>query len=359
MLHLALAALLAGSLVTGDAITPENGDKNPPSQTEATIGIVAAKAASSAEETIINDTYAYGRPAPTFLNAWVGFGMGWVNDRYDQFGSEANLQAPAGTDGEITSQNLVAGAQVNLFNFAGFGIGLGGQVGLGSHTYRNVLRAHPETGAPQLVVDQGTGFGLSQAKLWAQARGRAIALHGGYIFALGHDLTTAELDAGEVAHSPAHDAIFAGADFNYPLTWIRFFGGLDVFRFQNFRGFQPGAPGTAPGTIVGTTHGTGWDSPGMWAFNLGAAFNLLNWVELGAAGLYRSNTVYDRFGLHGGGHHVSIAPFLNLSPPFLPVGISVKGAVLGDYADYGYSLRGSRDLVTQMGFTVTATYGFN
>ena len=50
----------------------------------------------------------------------------------------------------------------------------------------------------------------------------------------------------------------------------------------------------------------------------------------------------------------SIAPYLRLSPPAFPVSISVKGAFLSEYADYGYSIGGASDFVTRTGFTVSA-----
>ena len=54
----------------------------------------------------------------------------------------------------------------------------------------------------------------------------------------------------------------------------------------------------------------------------------------------------------------SIAPYLRLSPRRLPVSIFVKGAVLNEYADYGYGLGGRGQPFTTTGFTVGATVGF-
>lgn len=321
MLHLALAALLAGSFGTGEVLDNPDRDKDSPQQTEATIGIVKTSEAEAAEDAPVNLTYAFGRSAPTFLQVWAGYGWARVDEAYAPGGNEVPLGA------EVTSQRAFVGAQVNFVRLPAFTFGVGGELAFGSRSIE---------GGPD------SGFGTQGARVYGELRGRVLGLHGGYIFDLG------DADA-DVPVSDLSDAFFIGASFDYPATWLRLFGGVDYINFQDTDVIA--APGQA------AHEGTGWDSPAMLVFNMGAGVNI-SWVEIGVAALIRTNTVYDHFGSFGSGHQGSVAPYLNISPPALPVSLSLRGAFNDEYADYGFSLGGSRDLRTNTGFTAALTWGF-
>ena len=327
MLHLALAALLAGSFGTGALAATPDDDKDKTPRAEAAVGIVTA-----AEDAPVATSYAFGQPDPTFLQVWVGYGWGQDDEVFDGAGNEVPFQTQAGAT-EVTSQRLFVGAQVNAISLPAFTIGVGGELALNSRSFST----------PAGDFDTG-GFGVQQARVYAELRGRVLGLHGGYIFDLADD--PAE---GEIARSDQSDAFYIGASFDYPATWLRLFGGVDYYNFQDTEEIAaPGAP---------VLEGTGFDNPSLLVFNMGAGV-IISWFEIGAAAIIRTNMVYNRFGGPGSGHNGSIAPYLNISPPALPVSLSIRGAFTDEYTDYGYAVGGARDFVTHLGFTAALTYGF-
>lgn len=324
MLHLALAALLAGSLGTGDAVNPSDTDKNPPTTTETTVGLVVAS--DSDLEAPVPTTYAFGRSQGTLLQVWGGYGWASVDQQYP-------VTHP-GKDGhdlgyEVVSQRAFIGLQLNPIRSQNFTFGIGGELAMAS---REV------TGAP--TGDASSGFNIQQAKVYAELRGRTLGLHGGYIF----DLADEDLD---VHISKGSDAFFVGTSFDYPSRVVRVFAGIDYVQYAD-------ADALHRHPLSATTP---QNSPSFVAFHAGLGFNI-SWVEIGAAAIMRSDIGVTSQGLHGGSHQGSIAPYLNISPPALPVSISVRGAFTDYYADYGLSLGGGGDIRTNKGFTAALSYGF-
>lgn len=307
MLHLALAALLAGSPGTAAIAAPADGEKDVP-QTEAAVGL----AVSQGEEPL-SFTYGHGHPDPTpFLNVWAGFGWSSI-DHFYHYDDHTHETA------QTTLMRGFLGAQANLFTLgATTRFSVGGQLMLGSTDIAEV---------------GSSGWGMHSALIYAQLRGRALGMHVGYVFDL-HDP-----DPGEPRIGPGQDAFLIGVSYDYQPAWLRTFGGIDLFRFVNH---------DIP------FEGAGWEDPSLLVFTLGAGVSLGDWAELGVASLWRANLVVSQWdrGVNQGGMQHSLAPYLNLTPAFLPVGISVRGGFFGDYADYGFSTMGRLDIVTSQGFTV-------
>ena len=319
MLQLALAALLAGSLIAGGT-DGDDKDKKAKAQAQQPIeSILVADRIS--EDDPINDTYALGRTERIPLKLWLGYGRAVDDEAYDPSGNEVDLPY------NVNAQRLFVGAQINVINFENFSVGVGGQL--------NVAQNELESDAGTL----DSGMGLQGAKAYGMVRGRTLGVHGGYHFDLGPDGD--DLAEDEAMNSDGVDAWFVGANFDYPAQMFRLFGGIDYFN----RDFGDETSGSI-------------EDDEIIVFNAGAGLRI-SWVEIGAAALLRANIGVNRLGLPtGGGHQGSVAPYLILSPPALPVAISVKGAVMSEYADYGYSLGGGADLKTTSGFTVMASLGF-
>ena len=92
----------------------------------------------------------------------------------------------------------------------------------------------------------------------------------------------------------------------------------------------------------------------MFTMGAGIRFSVF---EIGAALLLRAQEdsgISNDSGASAG----TIAPYLRISPPSLPVSIYVQGAVAREYADYGYNLGGGNDIVSGFGFTVGLSIGF-
>ena len=324
MLQLALAALLAGSLIAGGPNGDKDKDKAKAQAQQPIESILVSDRAASDDDAIINDTYAFGRAEETPIKLWVGYGYGVVSDAYLPNGDKVGDNF-----GEITVQRAFVGAQVNVLNLSNFKIGIGGQLNV----------AQDDFDQPPLR-SASSDFTLQGAKAYAVIKGRTLGIHGGYMFDLGPD------GADEVHNSDGADALFFGADFDYPSERFRLFGGIDYFN----RDFDDDASEDFP-----------VEANQLVVFNAGAGIRF-GFVEIGAAALLRTNIKTPGVSFPGvpgsGSHQGSIAPYLTLSPGSIPVSLSIKGAVLGEYADYGLSLGGAGDLVTNQGVTGTLTLGF-
>ncbi len=328
MLQLALTALLAGSLLAGSPDGDKDKDKKANANAQQPIESILVPHEDDAinEDDPINDTYALGRTERIPIKLWLGYSRAKDDQLYDPNGNEVDPT----TFTEVNAQRAFVGAQINVINFTNFSVGAGGQL---------VMAQNELSGTPLGTLD--SGFTLQNAKVYGMARGRTLGIHGGMIFDLGPE--AADLAADETMNSDGVDAWFVGVDFDYPAEVFRVFAGIDYFNRDEL------ASGQTSGAI---------EDDELIVFNAGAGIRFA-FIEIGAAALLRTNLAINRLGLPtGGGHQGSVAPYLILSPDSLPIAISVKGAVLSEYADYGYSLGGANDLVTRTGFTVTASLGF-
>jgi hypothetical protein len=342
MLQLAFAVLLAGSLITGGLDGDKDKDKKKAQAQQPIESILVPYDDAADEDDPILDTYALGRTERIPIKLWVGYGWARDEEAYDPTGEEIPLEEVSVLQAtEATGQRAFVGAQINVINFTNFSVGAGGQLTVAQNTVESAVAGELDS-----------GFGLQNAKVYGLIRGRTLGIHGGYIFDLGpdEDVATELVPAGEYNNSDQVDAWFVGVNFDYPSERFRLFGGIDYFNRDDL------AAAAAPGQAI--------EDDELVVFTAGAGLKI-SWVEIGAAALLRTNIAINRFTNvtspnfnSGGGHQGSIAPYLNLSPPALPVAISVKGAFLSEYADYGYSLGGAADLVTHTGFTVTASLGF-
>lgn len=332
MLHLTLVALLSGSLLTG---SPDGDREKVKSSTQApqTETSTAPSAAPDDIRAITSDTYSFGRPADEApIKLWVAYAFGEA---------EAPLWLPDGEEssdaqdfGDISSQRLLVGAQINVINFPAFKLGVGGQLAVA----QNKLQLSNDAG------ELDSGFGLQNAKAFVSLRGRVLGIHGGYLFDLADSLDTT--DPTDFATTDDRDAIQVGADFDYPSEVFRLFGGVDYFILQDD---EESSAEDGGNNILYFTMGAGI----RFSFvELGAALNIETTLRQGQA-----------FGLPGGtpsgGHGGTVSPYLKLAPPSLPVSLFVKGAVLSEYFDYGYAIGGANDIKPGLGFTAGLTLGFN
>ena len=331
MLNLALVALLSGSLFAAP-----DGDCKKERTCERDQAPIALEATNDTRS-IIGDTYAFGRAADsTPIKLWVEFGRGTTEEIYLPDGTEL----PTGTN--VTSLRGAVGVQFNVVNTSSFTFGVGSQLNIASDEFRSGGTTIAES-----------GFGLQGAKFYGMLRGRVVGVHGGYFLDLASDPDA----SNTVTASDGRDVIFFGADFDYPSERYRLFGGLDYFMPRDadivfFQG-EASAGGESPG-------GTGTfaldASDNILMFTMGAGFRF-SVFELGAALLFRAQEDSGIFNASGSSA-ATIAPYLRISPPSLPVSIYFQGAVAREYADYGYNLSGGNDIVSGFGATVGLTIGF-
>ena len=331
MLNLALVALLSGSLFAAP-----DGDCKKERTCERDQAPIALEATADTRS-ITGDTYAFGRPADSApIKLWVEFGRGTTEEIYLPDGTEL----PTGS--KVTGLRGAVGVQLNVVNTSSFKFGVGGQLNIASDEI---------TSGGATVAE--SGFGLQGAKIYGMLRGRVVGVHGGYFLDLASDPDA----SNPITASDGRDVIFFGADFDYPSERFRLFGGLDYYMPQEgdivvFQG-EASAGGETPGG-TGTFTLEASDNILMFTMGAGVRFSVF---EIGAALLLRAQEdsgVFNASGSSAG----TIAPYLRISPPSLPVSIYVQGAVAREYADYGYNLGGGNDVVSGFGATVGLTIGF-
>jgi len=195
-----------------------------------------------------------------------------------------------------------------------------------------------------------SGFGLQGVKIYGMLRGRVVGVHGGYFLDLASDPDASNI----ITASDQRDVIFFGADFDYPSERVLLFGGLDYYMPQEgdivvFLGANAGGGGETVTVAQAAS-----DNILMFTMGAGIRFSVF---ELGAALLFRAQEDSGIFNASGSSA-ATIAPYLRISPPSLPVSIYFQGAVAREYADYGYNLSGGNDIVSGFGATVGLTIGF-
>ncbi len=399
MLNVALVGLLAGTLAIGggDSKNPQSGEK--PTVDNAVPGIfISSDAPASATPNTVQDTYAFGMAdGRSPLRLWANYGQGDASRIWDTNGDTQNLTL-AGSAGKIVTRRAAFGAELGLpVGFFGFGLAVGGQLTLAQNEFE--ITSGSPIGA---TVAGGNGdvsgdFGLQQAKLYGSASAGPISLHAGYVFDLGKDreygagtlgqaqtFTTpggaVSLPAGtplfvnasgtvlpqpfvgaqvgfaplqvptRLSTSDGRDALFFGADFDYPSRVLRLFGGVDYYKLYS-RADEPQTAfneNTRGDDFVNAVFGLGVR---LSVFEIGAALQMqTRFSQPIVAGLGTSNGI--------GGHAATIAPYLRISPPQIPASIFIKGAVQDEYAEFGYALAGANSPKPAFGFTAGLSVGF-
>ena len=353
MLHVALAGLLAGSLAltppdgTGDDKKNPNADK-PATESAAVPGVFETAAAP---QSITVDTYAMGRPvAEAPIKLWVQYAYGTADEIYDRSGDSQPLGIGGGvtlpngvtttaSTGEVVSQRVAVGAQINFLSFERFALGVGAQLGIAKNEF-NVDGTPGTLG----IGDLESSFGLQQVKVYGTARGRVLGVHGGYAFDLGDEATPGAIPT-DLANSDGRDAIFFGADFDYPSERFRLFGGIDYFALES----GPDSDLIEGGDFLNFAFGTGLR---------------LSFFEIGAAAQLQTRfdepTLQSVGTTSGIGSHIgTIVPYLRISPPSLPASIYVKGATPDEYFEYGAGIGGGNSVKPGIGITAGLSVGFN
>ena len=359
MLHVALAGLIAGSLAltppdgTGDDKKNPNVDK-PATESVATPGVFETAPAEGPQSVTV-DTYAMGRPvAAAPIKLWVQYAYGTADEYYDRSGNDQNLNVgggvrlpngafTAGSVGQAVSQRIAVGAQVNFISLSRFALGAGAQLGIAKNEF------DVETPGTLGIQTLESSFGLQQVKVYGTARGRVLGIHAGYAFDLGEEATAnANGIPTDLANSDGRDALFLGADFDYPSERFRLFGGIDFYNL-----YSSGTPETNDFRIGGDFLN--------FAFGTGLRFGI---GEIGAA--FQLQTRFDEPTLENvgttrgiGSHIGTVVPYLRISPPNLPASIYVKGATPDEYFEYGYGIGGSNSVKPGIGITAGLSVGFN
>ncbi len=331
MLNLALVALLSGSLFAAP-----DGDCKKERTCERDQAPIALEATNDARS-ITGDTYAFGRPADSApIKLWVEFGRGTTEEIYLPDGTEV----PTGF--KVTGLRGAVGVQLNVVNTSSFKFGVGGQLNIASDEVTS------NSGGATVAE---SGFGLQGVKIYGMLRGRVVGVHGGYFLDLASDPDASNI----ITSTDGRDVIFFGGDFDYPSERFRLFGGLDYYIPQESDVVSCVA--TSPTDLCSSTVTTtvpASDNILMFTMGAGIRFSVF---EIGAALLLRAQEdsgISNDSGASAG----TIAPYLRISPPSIPVSIYFQGAVAREYADYGYNIGGGNDLVSGFGFTVGLTVGF-
>ena len=383
MLNVALVGILAGSLAltppddTGDDKKTPNADKAP-AESVATPGVFETAPAEALEDpqSITIDTYALGRPSDLSpIKFWAQYAYGTADDRYTIAGEVERIGVGGfGATGEVVSQRVAVGAQINVINLRNFAVGFGGQLGIAKNEYQaDVVNTDnpffdglgaiaPEIRDALSINDLESDFGLQQAKVYGTIRGRALGIHAGYSFDLGSEQEFDAVDfapAGirsdvpnNLSNSDGRDAVFYGVDFDYPSERFRLFGAIDYFDLRSADDNE--------GTLDEDESEIDGGDFMNFAFGLGFRASIF---ELGAA--LQIQTRFDEPTLENvgteegiGSHIGTVVPYLNISPPNLPASLYVKGATPDEYFEFGAGIGGSNSVQPGLGITVGISVGF-
>ena len=383
MLNVALVGLLAGSLFAGpvNGLNDDDKDKDKDkkkAQTEETSDPTPGvfDTADRGEQAIIADTYAFGMASDAApIKFWASYAFGNAKEIWNAEGETTELGI-AGTRGNIESQRIQVGAQINAVNFPSFKLGVGGELRVAQNKYKL------DDGSPDPIgfgaglggEDLSSGFKLQNAKVYATARGRVLGIHGGYMFDLGNEgefrqqaipgLGDVDLPTN-LPNSDGNNAIFGGVDFDYPSEVARLFGGIDFYHVSDTQCSDEPA-GDEECVITDGGDDAQDDlvsSAGFLNFTFGSGIKF-SAVEVGAAfnlvTRFYAPTVSSSLGTvdNIGGHAGTVSPYIRISPQSIPASIFIQGGVLDEYNTYGYAIGGANSIKPAIGFTAGLSIGF-
>ena len=132
------------------------------------------------------------------LRFWASYALGDADNIRNVRGNKDQINV-GGAVGDIVSQRINVGAQINVINFPAFKFGAGAQLTV-SHNEFQLGDDQPDPDGPgplppnPLGIGGGedsieSGYGLQNVKLYGVARGRVLGIHGGYILDLGEGRT--------------------------------------------------------------------------------------------------------------------------------------------------------------------------
>ncbi|GAB5534737.1 MAG: hypothetical protein Rubg2KO_09860 [Rubricoccaceae bacterium] len=364
MLNVALVGLLAGSLLTGPVTGPDDGDdkdkNNKKAQTEDTSvptpGVFDEGSSEDPERSIVSDTYAFGFPSDAApIKFWASYAFGNAKEIWNAEGDSRELSI-AGTNGNIESQRIVVGAQINAVNFPAVKLGVGGELRVAQNKYK-LDDASPNP--VDLPSELSSGYKLQNGKVYATARGRVLGAHAGMMFDLGNEQEFTDPIPAlgglalpvDLSNSDGDNAIFVGLNFDYPSERVRLFGGIDYYHLQDT---DEEGDGTQDDLVENSNYLNFTFGGGVKfsAVEVGAALNLVN--------RFFAPTVSPQIGTAAnlGGHAGTVSPYIRISPQSLPASIFVQGGVLDEYNTYGYAIGGANSIKPAIGFTAGVSIGF-
>jgi hypothetical protein len=191
-----------------------------------------------------------------------------------------------------------------------------------------------------------SGFQTQALTLFARGKSRLFSVRGGFQFDLGDE---PDLAAGEREVSDRQNAVLLGATAHYPLSdRIRVYGGVDGWF-----------------TLENEENDLTYDEGNTYAAQLGADFELIPSLALGAALTYRYRTGGSVDAENAGldvetesGYNLGIGPYVNFDPPGLPLTLYLKGGVRDEYRDFSFSIAGENEFAPRAGATLGAAYRF-
>lgn len=355
MLNVALVGLLAGSLLTG---APDGDDDKKGKKADAPESVVVV--GDEAQEPIIGDTWALGRSNnESPIKLWIEGGFGEAEGVYGPDGEDREVCVGPGcvllNGGDIVTQRAAVGVQIDPLSFDRFAVGVGAVL----TAAKNEIQ--PGSDATGLLASTGleSDFSVQNIKIYAEAKGRTLGVHGGYLLDLGDEQEFGEGGIPrDITRSDNRDAIQIGADFDYPANNWRIFGAIDYFQILENEDVY--------GPTTGGENEFGEEGDGIWNFVMGAGVKL-GPAEVGLAAqiVARDRQPVDRNseGTAGttpniGGYVGSISPYVNLSPGSLPVSIYLKGGVQDEYNVYGLPINGANGPKPSFGLTGGIAVGF-
>ncbi len=259
--------------------------------------------------------------------AWMSLGYGTSSQMYDTDGNAQDL------GGSYNTLNIHLGGVYDVFSIPSLLSFFGGaDVGLEQLTF-----------SPDQGNSISSGFSPQNIKIFAGAKGLFFKGMLAFLLDLGP-----ESDTNKIPNTDEQHAIMIGLSGMLPNPMISLAGGINYFlTLETEKRVFVSYP--TPG--YQTVKYDGGDIFALWIKG-GYKFGL---GEAGLKVIYRLRTAIKVEGneyTDSDGNHLSIIPYVLVSPPMFPVTFFIKGAVMDEYLPYGFSVMGKNSPVTRVGVTL-------
>jgi hypothetical protein len=263
--------------------------------------------------------------------AWMSLGYGTSSQIYDTDGNAQDL------NGSYNTLNIHLGGVYDVFSIPAMLSFFGGaDVGL------EQLSFSPDTGS-----SVSSGFSPQNITFFVGAKGLFFKGMVGFLLDIGPK-PDPETEPDKEPNTDQQNAIMIGLSGMLPNPIISLAGGISYFLTLETEK-KVFVPSPTPG--YQTMKYDEGDIFALWVKG-GYKFGL---GEAGLKVIYRMRTAIKVEGnevTDSDGNHLSIIPYVVVSPPMLPVSFFLKGAVMDEYLPYGFSVMGKNSPVTRVGLTL-------
>jgi hypothetical protein len=267
--------------------------------------------------------------------AWMTLGYGTTDQTYNSDGEAVDMPY------SLNVMNLRLGGMYDFYKLPTASFFGGVNFALSQHNQDPVNNGESVS----------SGFAIQNMTLFVGAKAVFVKAVLGFLLDMGP-----EADTEKIANTDEQNSILISFSGTLPNPMFSLSAGINYFMtMKKTKSFTINIPELGDTTITSS-----YDKGDHFALFVKGGYKF-GIGEAGLEVLYKMRTTAKQDGEtveDSDGNHLSLIPYVYITPPAMPISFFIKGAVDGEYLPYGFSIMGKNDLVTRMGFTIGGVFKF-